>query len=297
MVSVLMTSYNREKYISESIESVLRQDHEDFEFIIVDDASEDTTWDIIQEYANHDNRIRAFKNANNLGDYPNRNIAANYATRSYIKYLDSDDILYPGALTHMVSVMESNPTIPLGLIGIGLGLGKFETTLLSPIEAFRQVYFSGKIIGCGPSYSIIRKEEFHKLGGFSPNRHLSDLDLWLKFLSSNAVCLFDESLVYWRKHDDQEFAIGEKTNFHLFNSYHIYLRALENETCPLSLEDRRLAIRNLKNRYSRKILLNLLLGKISFSNELFKSTQLTISDLFKSLSKNKYPIDLLRYGI
>jgi len=297
MVSILMTAYNREKFIAASIESILHQDFSDFEFIIVDDASQDATWDIIKDYSRRDNRILAYRNVLNQGDYPNRNIAANYATRRYIKYLDSDDILYPGALTHMVSVMESNPTIPLGLIGIGLGLGKFETTLLSPIEAFRQVYFSGKIIGCGPSYSIIRKEEFHKLGGFSPNRHLSDLDLWLKFLSSNAVCLFDESLVYWRKHDDQEFAIGEKTNFHLFNSYHIYLKGLQNESCPLSLEDRRLAIRNLKNRYSRKILLNLMLGKISFSNELFKSTQLTISDLFKSLSKNKYPIDLLRYGI
>lgn len=297
MVSILMTAYNREKFIAASIESILHQDFSDFEFIIVDDASQDATWDIIKDYSSRDNRILAYRNVLNQGDYPNRNIAANYATRKYIKYLDSDDILYPGALTHMVSVMESNPTIPLGLIGIGLGLGKFETAVLTPLEAFRKVYFSGKIIGCGPSYSIIRKEEFHKFGGFSPNRHLSDLDLWLKILSSNSVCLFDESLVYWRKHDDQEFAIGEKTNFHLFNSYHIYLKGLQNETCPLSVEDRILAIRNLKNRYSRKILLNLLFGKISFSNELFKSTQLTISDLFKSLSKNKYPIDFLRYGI
>ena len=290
-----MTSYNREKYISESIESVLRQDHEDFEFIIVDDASDDTTWDIIQEYASRDNRIRAFKNANNLGDYPNRNLAASYATRKYIKYLDSDDLLSPGSLSHLVKMMELNPTIPIGLIGIGLGLDKFQNIILDPENTFRQIFFRGKIIGCGPSYSIIRNDEFKKLGGFSKNRHLSDLELWLKVLSRFPVCLFDESLVYWRKHEHQEFTIGERTNYHLFNSFHIYFRALQNKNCPLSNTESSMAIRNLKNRYSRNVLLSFLTGRFAYSTSLYKSTSLNFWDLFKSLSKNKYPFDLSKY--
>jgi glycosyltransferase involved in cell wall biosynthesis len=290
-----MTSYNREKYISESIESVLKQDHEDFEFIIVDDASEDSTWDIIQKYANQDSRIRAFKNTTNLGDYPNRNIAASYANRKYIKYLDSDDILHPGSLSHLVKTMELNPTIPIGLIGIGMGLDKFECIVSSPENTFLQIFFRGKIIGCGPSYSIIRNDEFKKLGGFSRKRHLSDLELWLKVLSRYPVCLFDESLVYWRKHEHQEFTIGEKTNYHLFNSLHLYLNALKNTNCPLSNEDAYMAIRNLKNRYSRNILSSFMTGHIVYSIRLFKSTSLTFKDLLKSISKNKYPLDLPRY--
>jgi glycosyltransferase involved in cell wall biosynthesis len=288
-----MTSYNREIYIAQSIKSVLQQDYEDFEFIIVDDSSNDSTWAIINDFAKRDKRIRPYQNAENKGDYPNRNIAASYARRKYIKYLDSDDILHPGALAHFVNTMESNPSTPIGLIGIGLGLSKFETILLQPKDTFRQIFFKGKIIGCCPSFSIIRTDEFRKLGGFSSKRHLSDFEMWLKLLSTNSVCLFDESLVYWRQHELQEFAIGEKTNYHLFNSFHIYLSALLNNTCPLCNEERSMAIRNLKNRYSRNILLSILCGKIIFSKRLFNVTDLTFYDLVKSISRNKYPIHRL----
>lgn len=295
MVSVIMTSYNREKYIVDSIESVLQQEYRDFEFVIVDDASEDSTWDLIQEFATRDNRIRAFKNKMNVGDYPNRNIAASYATRKYIKYLDSDDILNPGALAHLVETMELNPSTPLGLIGIGMGLKKSQTIVLPPLETFRKIFFQGKIIGCGPSYSIIRAEDFFKVGGFSPLRHLSDVELWLKLLSTHPVCLFDDSLVYWRKHDQQEFAIGEKTNYHLYNSFHLYLSALQVDNCPLKKEERCMAVRNLKNRYSRNVLSAFLTGRVTYATSLYKSTSLTFGDLFKSLSKNKYPFDLPKY--
>jgi glycosyltransferase involved in cell wall biosynthesis len=290
-----MTSYNREKFIAESIESVLLQDYVDFEFIIVDDASVDSTWEIIQNYAKRDSRIRAFRNTNNVGDYPNRNIAASYATRKYIKYLDSDDLLYQGSLSHLVKVMELNPTIPIGLIGIGLGLKKYETVVFSPNISFQQIFFRGKIIGCGPSYSIIRKDVFYKFGGFSPNRHLSDLSLWLTVLTHYPVCLFDESLIFWRKHEHQEFTIGEKTNYHLFNSFHLYLNALQNNNCPLSKKEVIMAIRNLKNRYSRNILSSFFTGRIDFSISLYKYTFLNFTDLFKSLFKNNYPLDILNY--
>lgn len=127
-------------------------------------------------------------------------------------------------------------------------------------------------------------------------RHLSDVELWLKLLSAHPVCLFDESLVFWRKHDQQEFAIGEKTNYHLYNSFHLYLAALQDVNCPLINEERYMAVRNLKNRYSRNVLISLLIGRIGFAIKLFKSTYLTMNDLVKSLSKNRYPVDLLRYG-
>ena len=152
-----MTAYNRESFIKESIDSVLSQNYEDFEFIIVDDASTDATWEIIQEYVQKDQRIKAYRNNHNQGDYTNRNIAASYANRKYLKYLDSDDILNPGGLLQMVESMERYPNVHIGLIGIGLDLKKDETYILSPIETYRYIFFKGKIIGCGPSFSIIRK--------------------------------------------------------------------------------------------------------------------------------------------
>lgn len=65
-VSVLMPAYNGELYLKESIESILNQSFADFEFIIIDDGSTDSSWGIIQEYAKKDTRIVAVKNEKNL---------------------------------------------------------------------------------------------------------------------------------------------------------------------------------------------------------------------------------------
>ena len=85
-VSVLLTAYNRERYIAESIESVLAQSHADFELIICDDQSSDGTAGIIRDYARRDSRIRFSINERNLGQFENRRHAASLATSPFLKY-------------------------------------------------------------------------------------------------------------------------------------------------------------------------------------------------------------------
>src|SRR5688572_26575631 len=116
LVSVLMTAYNREKYIAESIESVLRSTYIHFELIIVDDASKDRTVEIARSYK--DPRIQVYVNEKNLGDYPNRNRAASYASGKYIKYLDADDIIYYYGLGVMVEYIERFPKAGFALASI-----------------------------------------------------------------------------------------------------------------------------------------------------------------------------------
>jgi glycosyltransferase involved in cell wall biosynthesis len=70
LISVLMTAFNREKYIGYAIESVLASTYEDFELIIVDDCSTDSTVQIARRYELKDSRIKVFENTVNLGDYP-----------------------------------------------------------------------------------------------------------------------------------------------------------------------------------------------------------------------------------
>lgn len=115
LVSVLVTSYNRANYIAASLESVLASHFSDLEVIVSDDASSDDTVGIAQVFAGRDERVRVFVNEQNLGDYPNRNRAASLARGRYIKYVDSDDILYPHALTVMVEGMERFPEAGFGL--------------------------------------------------------------------------------------------------------------------------------------------------------------------------------------
>src|SRR5208337_5267776 len=114
-VSVLMTAYNREAFIADAIESVLAQTFTDFELIIVDDASKDRTVEIARHYAARDSRIQVVANEHNLGDYPNRNRAAKLATGEFIKYHDSDDLMYPHCLAIMTELLTAYPEASVAL--------------------------------------------------------------------------------------------------------------------------------------------------------------------------------------
>src|SRR5688572_8660952 len=115
LVSVLMTAYNRENYITEAIESVLSSYYSNFELIISDDCSTDRTVEIAKRYAAKNSKIKVYQNEKNVGDYNNRNKAASYAEGKYLKYLDSDDIMYPHCLSVMITSMEQFPAAGFGL--------------------------------------------------------------------------------------------------------------------------------------------------------------------------------------
>ena len=67
MISIAMTTYNGEKYLKEQINSILNQVYKDFELIICDDCSNDSTWEILTEYEQLDKRIKIYRNDQNLG--------------------------------------------------------------------------------------------------------------------------------------------------------------------------------------------------------------------------------------
>ena len=114
-VSVLVTAYNREAYIAEALESVLAQTMEDFELIVSDDGSTDGTVAIAEEYARRDPRIRVSVNPRNLGDYANRRQAATVARGRFLKYHDSDDVMYPHCLAVMLDWLLKEPTAAFAL--------------------------------------------------------------------------------------------------------------------------------------------------------------------------------------
>jgi glycosyltransferase involved in cell wall biosynthesis len=92
MISIAMTTYNGEKYIDEQINSILRQTYQDFELIICDDASNDSTWNILQKYERLDRRIHCFLNEKNLGFIKNFEKTITLCQYDYIALSDQDDI-------------------------------------------------------------------------------------------------------------------------------------------------------------------------------------------------------------
>lgn len=104
MVSIVMPSYNTEKYIADSIQSVLNQTYKNWELIIVDDCSTDNTDEIVQRYMS-DERIRYLKNDQNSGAAISRNKALREAKGRWIAFLDSDDLWQPDKLKLQIAFM------------------------------------------------------------------------------------------------------------------------------------------------------------------------------------------------
>jgi glycosyltransferase involved in cell wall biosynthesis len=145
-VSVCIPAYNSEGWTSKTMRSVLDQTYEDFELIVVDDASKDGTLDEIRAF--DDPRIRLYTNPRNLGHTGNWNRTLNLARGPFIKFLNCDDILYPDCLQAMVDLLDSNPSV-------GLAFSRRDIELTDP----------------GDPYAVRLKAK-HDRG----DRHLGDLD-------------------------------------------------------------------------------------------------------------------------
>ena len=113
-VTVCMPTYNFAPFLAEAIESVLAQTFTNFEFLIIDDRSEDGSAAIIQEYAERDRRIVFVVNDRNLGMVRNWNACLQQARGAYVKYLFGDDKLSTReSLAKMVSVLDRDPSVAL----------------------------------------------------------------------------------------------------------------------------------------------------------------------------------------
>ena len=97
MISIISPVYNMEKYLEDCIKSILSQDYADFEVLVVNDGSSDSTLEILRKYEQQDSRIRVFDKINE-GQGVARNYALQFAKGDYVLYLDPDDWLEEGAL-------------------------------------------------------------------------------------------------------------------------------------------------------------------------------------------------------
>ena len=105
MISVVMCTYNGAKYVKEQLDSIVQQTVADFELVICDDCSNDGTWEILQEYAANDNRIRICRNKQNLGFLKNYEKALGLASGAYVAMSDQDDIWMTNHLEVLMNLL------------------------------------------------------------------------------------------------------------------------------------------------------------------------------------------------
>ncbi|MEO7534699.1 MAG: glycosyltransferase family A protein [Ferruginibacter sp.] len=265
LVSILLTSYNREKYIGEAIESVLASTFKDFELIVVDDASIDNTVTIIEAYAAKDDRIKLFINERNLGDYPNRNKVAGYARGKYLKYIDSDDVMYDHCMHVMVSCMEKFPEAGFGLCSLQ------DPHVPSPVVVSSKTAYLEHFNGYGhfnraPGSAIIKREVFEQIGGFSGKPLIGDNELWFKLANYYPMVKFVEGLYWDRNHGDQE-RFSDYAKKHYRNLRHdVMIKAMTHQDCPLSGIEIHKILNTVKKQNSKKFIRR----QITAFKELFK---------------------------
>ena len=240
-VSVLMTSYNREAHIADAIESVLAQWYEDFELLVVDNCSTDRSVEIAREYAARDRRVRVHVNERNLGQFGNRNRAAQLARGPLMKYHDSDDLMYPHCLAVMVPPLLAEPRA-----GFGLSLSKDFPggpcpMLLTPRMSYQRDFLStDRMFLGGPACGLFRTAVFLAHGGFEDRGMPSDNLFWLKMCARENVLALPADLFWYRRHPGQLLASPQAAM-----QYAIVpgerLRALDAPECPLTPEEREAA--------------------------------------------------------
>jgi len=270
IVTVLMTVYNGKEYLNEAIESVLCQTFNNFEFLIVDDASTDNSIEIINSYG--DSRIKLLRNEKNIGQTATLNIGLASAQGDYIARLDQDDVCLPLRLEEQVSYLKENPSISIVCSreysinekGEKIGVWKRE---LKNYGAFLGYIILGMNPIWTPSVMFV-KNDILQLDGFDVNfGPASDFELWgriaLKRLNAQVVPKF---------HQLRRIHSQSQTNLKLVEQAQAKQKALSN------------VIEYFMKEEDNDELLSALLLLDSFKiNKLSKSNPLTISKKIKAL--------------
>jgi glycosyltransferase involved in cell wall biosynthesis len=224
LVSTIMSTHNSAAFVAESIESVLAQTYEPIELVVVDDASEDTTPTILEDYARrYPDRIRFQRATKRAGPCRRRNDALDLASGSFVAWLDHDDLWVPEKTARQVEILQARPDV--GLVYSGFEAFDSETRKLIPwrdrdSEAEGDILIPLFVRGCfvGALTTLFRREALTRRHTRLREKEFSfgdDYYLWLVLSLDWKVAKIDEVLAFYRRHSTNESASLMETNFYL----------------------------------------------------------------------------------
>lgn len=205
-ISVVMAVYNGEKYLAEAIESILQQTFRDFEFIIVDDASTDSSAEILQSYQAKDDRIKIIKNEVNSGLGVSLQRGIQCARGELIARMDADDISSLDRFQKQIDYLSAHPEI--WIVG-----GDFITVdedgaptseMIFPKDSelmrWNMLLGSGLIVSNGAA--MIRKKVFEIIGNFGDFRAAQDFELWTRLFDLEMIPIANlvDKIYYYRRY-------------------------------------------------------------------------------------------------
>lgn len=237
LVSIILPSYNTEKFIAETIRSVLSQTYTNWELIIVDDCSNDNTDSVVSEFLK-DTRISYIKNKNNSGAAVSRNRALEMAKGKWIAFLDSDDLWMPEKLEKQIAFMKEN---------------NYHFSYTNYVEIDEESKANGKSV-TGPKYVTKRRMYNYcwmgcltvmydadvvgliKIADIKKN---NDYAMWLKVCKKANCYLLDETLAKYRQRSS---SISDHGYIKLIKWHYKLFREADDKNTLASLV---LTVRNL----------------------------------------------------
>ena len=210
-VSVLLSNYNGDKHLDESISSVLSQTYKDFEFIIVDDASTDSSRKVIENY--HDKRIKKYYAEKNRNIAYSLNLALSMASGEYIARIDSDDVWELNKLEIQVQYMENHSECGACFTKVNI-IDEYSNIANDMYDEYFQLFnsaenksqrewlrfffYQGNCL-CHPSV-VIRRNVLEHVGGYYHLAYVpaEDYELWTRIVMKYPIHILEEKLVRYR---------------------------------------------------------------------------------------------------
>src|ERR671933_240168 len=207
-ISVCIPTYNYARFLPAAIDSVLAQDHDDYELIVVDNASDDETPEVLARYGD---RIRAHRNERNLGLFGNFARCLELASGELVKFLAADDWLHPAFLREATALMDAHPSVAIAsgpgfyvdedgrVFGMGT-TGVFAPGLVPGAVALRAQADHLNVVGM-PSNTLLRRTALDAAGGFDARfAPAADVHLWGKLLARHDLAWLAAPRSYLRMH-------------------------------------------------------------------------------------------------
>lgn len=245
-VSILVRTYNRERFIGETIESILGQSYQNFEILVVDDGSTDGTEALIKLV--HDERIR-YHYQPNQGQTSAMNTGVRMAIGEYLAILDSDDLWLPEILRTALEHLESDPSAGM-FYGRASSIDEFGNPL-APILGcplkYRDEPMKSLLYGdcVSPATIVIRRSCFDRIGLFDEELNGSeDWEMWIRIARYYKLIFYPQEVAKYRFHKANY--TGTPANFRGIISARV--RVLDKVFSDPTLPEEALSIRTLAYR-------------------------------------------------
>jgi glycosyltransferase involved in cell wall biosynthesis len=272
MISIVMPVYNGEKYLKQSIESVIHQTYKNWELIIVNDCSTDKSRSIMQYYANEDERINIIDNEINLKVAQSLNKGFQNAKGKYFTWTSDDNLYKPDALKELSFFLDNNPDI--GLVYSNEDVVDSELNYVKEDRLNPQMLLYADCIGASFMY---RKEVADKIGGYDPEMFLvDDYDYWIRVSKHYKIAHLDRNIYIYRMHPNNLTTTKkEECNKQLYNLRRKHLDYL---------------ISNINSKYKEMLFIDMAVQNIDEYDYLLRKFELS-NEKFDWVKNNNVDID------